>query len=390
MPPKVFIIAGEESADHHGAALVRALRELAPDVEVKGYGGHRLVAAGADVRPDLVNNAVVGFSAVLPRLNYFRKKLNEAESWVRDWKPDVVIPIDYPGFNVRIARRVRKNGARVLYYVSPQVWAWWRSRIKGIKRAVDKMLVLFPFEEDLYLDQGIRVEYVGHPLFDYISSETPDPGYRASIGVGPGEPLVALLPGSRDKSMAFLLPLVLEIAKRIKAARPETRFVLPCGRTAYVAWAKQEVAARGLDVAVTDGRAHDAMRNARFAVATSGTTTLECLFFELPMVIVYRVGPVLYLGSKTLLATKYIGLANIIAGREVVPEFLDWRDRPDDIAKAALELYDEGPPRVQCLADLKEAKAKLGQAGASRRAAEAALAIIREKRRRASGNGNTP
>lgn len=381
MAPKVFIVAGEESADHHGAALVRALRELEPGIEVQGYGGKRLAAAGANVKPDLVNNAVVGFSAVLPRLNFFRKKLNEAEAWIAEWKPDVVIPIDNPGFNMRLSRRARAIGVRVLYYVSPQVWAWWRSRIKRIKSAVDKMLVLFPFEESLYRENGIRVEYVGHPLFDYIAAETPDPRFRESIGIGPDERLVALFPGSRDKSMSYLLPLVLDVARRIQDLRPGTQFVCPCSRPKYVEWVRREARARDLRVAVIDGRAHDAMRNARLAIATSGTTTLECLYFGLPMVIVYRVGPLLWTLSKGFLATEHIGLANIIAGRRIVPEFLDWRNRPRTVARTALELYDEGPPRERCLADLREARAKLGEAGASKRAARAALEMIRENHR---------
>jgi lipid-A-disaccharide synthase len=381
MPPKVFILAGEESGDSHGAALVRALREMEPGVEVRGYGGRRLLAAGADVKTDLVDNSSVGFVEVLPRLKFFIQKGFEVARQIAEWKPDVVIPIDNPGFNMRVARHVRRAGARVLYYVSPQVWAWWSSRIKGYRRAIDKMLVLFPFEEGLYLDHLIRVEYVGHPLFDYIGAEAPDPDYRRSIGVGPEEPLVALFPGSRQKSVAYLLPLFVETAKRIRAARPGTRFVLPAGKPAFVEWARRVAKERGLEVAVTDGRAHDAMRTARFALATSGTTTLECLYFGLPMVIAYRTGPVVWLGSRIFLGTRYIGLPNIIAGREVVPEFLDWRDRPDDLAAASIALLDEGPARARCLADLSETRKRLGEAGASRRAARAVLSLIRERKR---------
>ena len=389
MPPKVFIVAGEHSADHHGAALVRAMRELAPDVEVQGYGGKCLAAEGALVKDDLVNNAVMGIAAVIPRIPFFLRTLREAARWIAEWKPDIVIPIDNPGFNMCLSMRVRFKGPRVLYYVSPQVWAWWRSRIKGFKRKVDKMLVLFPFEEPLYQEQGIRVEYVGHPLFDYIPAETTDPNYRASIGLGPDEPLVVLLPGSRNKSTARLLPLILDVAARVKAARPKTRFVLPCARPHFIGPAKAAVAARGLDVAVTDGRAHEAMRAARCAIVTSGTSTLECLYFELPMVITYRLGLVEWLGLKAVLATKHIGYANIIADREIVPEFLDWRDRPDDIARATIELLDEGPRREQCLKDLRAARATLGDAGASRRAAQAALSLIKEKRRRVNGRSGS-
>lgn len=381
MPPKVFIMAGEESGDGHGAALVRALKELDPSVEVKGYGGRRILAAGGDVKTDLVDNASMGFVEVLPRLGFFVKKMGEAARWIDEWRPDVVIPIDNPGFNMRVAKRVRHAGARVLYYVSPQVWAWWSSRIRRYRRAVDKMLVLFPFEEPLYLENMIRVEYVGHPLFDYLGDEPLDPGYRASIGVLPEEPLVALFPGSRDKSMAFLLPLFLDAAKRLQEARPKARFVLAAGKSKYVPWALAEAAKRGLKISVTDGRSHDAMRAADFAISTSGTTTLECLYFGLPMVIVYKTGPALWVLSKFMLSSKFIGLPNIVAGREIVPELLDWRDRPDRIVEAALPLLDPGPRREQCKRDLAETKTRLGTAGASRRAAKAVLDICRERRR---------
>ncbi|HVY60446.1 MAG TPA: lipid-A-disaccharide synthase, partial [Planctomycetota bacterium] len=379
---RVFILAGEKSADQHGAELVRALRELEPGIEVQGYGGQSLSDAGALVKPDLVNNAVVGVGPIIPRIPFFVRTFFAAARWIREWQPDVVIPIDNPGFNMWLSWWVRRAGARVLYYVSPQVWAWWRGRIKGYKKNIDKMLCLFPFEEALYLEQGIRVEYVGHPLFDYIPKERPDPGYLASIGAKPGDPLVVLLPGSRDRSTGRLLPLFLEVAKRIQAARPAVRFVLPAARPHFVEPMRAAAKERGLEVAVTEGRAHEAMRHARAAIVTSGTSTLECMYFGLPMTIVYRLGLVEWLGLQVMLATKHLGYVNIFADREIVPEFVDWRDRPDEIAAAAIPLIDEGPRREQCLKDLAVERAKLGEAGASRRAAEAVLGMIRERRRR--------
>lgn len=375
MPPKILILAGEESGDAHGAALVTALRALEPAVEIEAWGGRRLADAGARLQEDVLAHAVMGVRAVLPKLPYFRDLYWRICARVRAWRPDVVIPIDNPGLNLRVAARARRvPGVRVLYYVSPQIWAWWPWRVRRVIRSVDKMLVILPFEESIYRERGGQVEYVGHPLFDYIEAERQDP----LDGGSPEDPLVALLPGSRQSEVAKLLPLVLDAAVRVRAKRPRARFALPAARAAFVPAIEEAARARGLEVAVLDGRAHDVMRAARVAIVASGTATLECLYFRLPMVIVYRVGAVSYVGAKALLAVDDIGLANIVAGKRIVPEFLDWRDRPDEVARAAVELLDEGPARARCMADLDAARARLGEPGASRRAAMAALALARE------------
>lgn len=383
MAPRFLIVAGEESGDAHGAALVRALRRLEPAAEIEAWGGRRLAEAGATLRFDLVPHAVMGIRRVIRKIPFFRRVMKEVLARAAAWRPDVVIPIDYPGFNLRLSARLRSEvpGARLLYYVSPQVWAWRRGRVKKIVRIVDKMLVLFPFEVPLYEARGGRVEHVGHPLFDYIEAETPDPRFRARIGVGPEDQLVALLPGSRAAEVERLLPLVLDAARRIGDERPEARFALAAARPEFAARAREAAAARGLEVAVLEGGAHEVMRHARVAIVASGTATLECLYFRLPMVIVYRVGPLSYLGAKALLSVPDIGLANIVAERRIVPEFLDWRDRPDEVARAALQLYDTGGARERCLADLDAARRRLGEPGASERAARAALEMAKERSR---------
>ncbi len=382
MPPRIFLIAGEESGDRLGAGLVEELRRLEPAVECEGLGGRRMAAAGCRLRQNLVEHAVMGIAAVLKKLPFFRRVYRETVAAIALERPDLVIPIDYPGLNMRIAKAARRAGVPVLYYVSPQVWAWRRGRLRKMKRAIDKMLVLFPFEAPLYRDRGIAVEWVGHPMLDAIAAERPDPSFLERIGVRPGEPLVGLLPGSRAQELKRLLPVVLDAAAILKSERSALRFAVPCAKPAFRDAVARAVAARPAlagagTVAVLDGEAHEVLRNARAALVASGTATLECLCFGLPLVILYNVGPVTYLLSKAFLHTKHIGMVNILAGRGVVPELLDFRDRSREIAAAALPLLDDGPERERVRAELAALRGTLGGEGASRRAAEAALAMAR-------------
>ncbi len=387
MPPRIFVIAGEESGDVHGAALVRELRALEPRVEVEGFGGRRMAEAGCRLHLDLVQHAVMGVAAVVRNVRFFRRVYRDAVDRIRRTRPDLVVPIDYPGLNLRIARAARAASVPVLYYVSPQVWAWLPHRIRKIARSVDKMLVLFPFEERLYLDRGIRVEYVGHSVFDAMAAEPPDPGFRDRLGLRADEPLVALLPGSRAQEVDRLLPLILDAAALLKRERPAARFAVPCARPAFVEAVRRQAAARGLEVAILEGEARAVVRNARVAIVASGTATLEGLYFGTPMVVVYRVNPAVYALARLFLKTRHIGMVNILGGdRDVVPELLSFRDRPQWVADRAVELLDDGEPRRRVLEDLAQVRAALGERGASRRAALAALSFCAERMRRRNGH----
>ncbi|MHC4830434.1 MAG: lipid-A-disaccharide synthase, partial [Planctomycetota bacterium] len=373
---RVLILAGEASGDSHGAELVEALKRIEPDVEIEAWGGHKLEEAGAKVHEDLVAHAVMGLFPVLAKLPYFIGVKRRILARISEWQPDIVIPIDYPGLNLRVAKAARRLGARVLYYVSPQVWAWWRSRVKRIGRAIDKMLVLFPFEVEFYRSHRIDVEYVGHPLLDAMAHERRDLTLRERLGISPDEPILAILPGSRPREIRKLVPLMLDVAKIVKARHPEARLVAAAARDAFVPEIEAAARERDLEVTVLPGGARDLMREGRVGLVASGTATLECLFAKLPMVICYRLGLLSWLGAKLLLATEHIGLANIVCGRRAVPEFFDWRNRPEAIAESVVRLFEDTADRERCLADLAVGRQKLGEPGASERAARAAIAMI--------------
>jgi lipid-A-disaccharide synthase len=375
-PPKILMLAGEESGDAHAADLCRELLRIMPDAEIHAWGGPRLAAAGATVHEDVLDNALMGIFPVLAHFPEIWSVYWRIAKFVTRWRPDLVIPVDYPGLHMRIARRVKRPHRKVLYYVSPQVWAWWRSRIRRIGRAIHKMLVLFPFEAEIYREFGVPAEYVGHPMFDKFAGEKHDRGFRDAIGVGADEPVLGLFPGSRTGEVKRLLPLFLDAALGLRAQRPDLRFCLAAAKPPFAEQARQAAAQRGLEVAVVEGRAHDLMREARLGLVASGTATLESVYFGMPMVIAYRLDPVSWLGAKAIVQTEHIGLANIVAGRGIVPEILDWRNRPGRLVEAALPLLNDGPERERCLRDLAETKASLGGPGASRRAAEAAARLL--------------
>ncbi|GIW72255.1 MAG: lipid-A-disaccharide synthase 1 [Planctomycetota bacterium] len=389
--PRILIVAGEESGDAHAAELVRGLRSLLPHAEIEAWGGERLRAAGAHLHENIVQHAVMGLFPVLLKLFYFIGLYLRIVRRIRRWRPDLVIPVDFPGLNLRIARRAKRLGARVLYYVSPQVWAWWRWRIRRIGGAIHKMLVLFPFEEALYRERGIEAEYVGHPLLDrHASPPPPHAQSRSDIGAADDRHLVALLPGSRRGELRRLVPLVLDAAVRLRALRPAVRFVLVAANRDFAEAARRGAAARGLEVQIVQGRMAEVLSAARLAIVASGTATLECLYFRVPMVIVYRLDPLSWLGAKLVLATRHIGLANIIAGDGIVPEILDWRHRPERVVQAALPLLDDGEARQRCLQQLERARALLGEPGASERAAHAALRLLGAGRELAAPRTSCP
>ncbi|RME73271.1 MAG: lipid-A-disaccharide synthase [Planctomycetota bacterium] len=373
--PRILILAGEASGDAHGAELCRALRRLVPEAEIHAWGGPRLAEAGAVLHEDVLEHAVMGLFPVLAHLPALWKLYWRIARFATRWRPDLVIPIDYPGLHLRLARRMKRPHRRVLYYVSPQVWAWWRSRIRRVGASVHRMLVLFPFEVELYRRYGVAAEYVGHPLLDKLS-RPPRESLRRRLGLPADAPLLGLFPGSRRAELRRLLPLVLDAARDLVRLRPALRPVLAAANPAFAEAARSGARERGLELAVVHNAAHDLMREARAGLVASGTATLESAYLGMPMVIAYRLDPLSWLGAQWIVQTEHIGLANIVAGREVVPEILDWRHRPRRLVEAALPLLDDGAARERCLAGLAEVRARLGSPGASERAARAALRLL--------------
>jgi lipid-A-disaccharide synthase len=377
-------VAGESSGDSHGAELVRALKTLEPDVQVESLGGPALEAAGAHSPFDFVEHATMGFIPVLKKLPFFTRTLREtAERLERD-PPDVLVPIDYPGFNLRLAKRARAAGIFVCYYVSPQVWAWAPWRIKKVARAVDHMMCLFPFEKTFYEQHGVPVTHVGHPIFDALRAEPKLPGFREEMGAAPSDPIVALLPGSRDQETTQNLPLMLDAARAVLARAPDARFLVPCAHPRLRPAIDAIVAThgQGLPVTVLEGKAREVARRARVAIVTSGTATLELLFHEVPMVVVYRAPHVqTTLVRRFLMTIPWISLVNILADRDAVPEFVGGKWTSDEAARACAELLRDGRARKKCLATLRNLKKEVAAPGASLRAAATVLAVARERAR---------
>jgi len=363
---RIFLAAGETSGDIHGANLVRALCAADAGVVCEGLGGPRMAAAGMELREDLAGRAIMGFAEVARSLPYIRRVFRETEAHLAKTRPDCVVLIDYPGFNMRLAARAKAMGLRVVYYISPQVWAWKAGRVKTLARVVDKMLVILPFEEKLYREAGVDCAFVGHPLMDQLEAAPVEGIYRGGL-------LVGLLPGSREQEIRRLMQPMIAVARGIRAAHPEVRFVVPCVNAAREAQVR--ALSGDLPIETTIGRMYEVLDAARFCLVASGTATLETALFGVPMAILYKTGRLNYWIARRLVRIPHIGLVNILAGRGIVPEFIQEQASADAILPVALELMADTPRRRQMLDDLAALRAALGGPGASMRAARAIVAV---------------
>ena len=381
-PLRVFISAGEHSGDSHGAALAKRLREREPEIVLQGMGGPLMQQAGVEIPFDFVEHAAMGLVNVLKALPFFTRTLKETAARLIADPPDVLVPIDYPGFNLRLSGKAKKAGIQVAYYVSPQVWAWRPSRIHRIARLVDHMMVLFPFEQALYEAVGVPCTFVGHPLFDELRLRKRSPAFRDGLGLDPATPLLGILPGSRRQEIERNLPLELKAANLIHAQRPDVRYAIPVAQQSLDELTRKLVAehAPDLPIQILEGKASDIARVSRAALCASGTATLELLHYECPMVVIYQATRAQAVFVKRLLTTEWIGLVNVLAQREICPEFADHKDRSAEIAEAALGLLGSGKARKQCLTRMRNLKAEVDVKGAHPRAAETVLRLAREAR----------
>lgn len=336
--PTIMLSAGEPSGDLHGAAVARALRRRWPNARLFGLGGPRMADAGVELLADMNDLAVMGFAEVVGRVPFFLGLLRRVRRQLRERRADLVIPIDYPGFNLRISRAARELRIPVLYYIAPQVWAWHRSRIHQLARTADHLAVILPFEEALFREAGARVTFVGHPLLDTAPEVRPRESFCAEIGLDHRRPILALFPGSRAQEVERHLTVFTETALRVLEEQPAVQPVI--------------AAAESLDDAAYSGapfplvrRSDELLAHARAALVKSGTTTLEAALAGVPIVIVYRTHPVTFWLAKRLVRVDHIGLANLVAGQRAAPEFLQDRAEPAALADALLPLLGEGPER---------------------------------------------
>ncbi len=367
----IFIVSGEESGDLHGSSLIAALKRLMPGLKVGGMGGARMRASGL-VGPDSREVSVVGVVEVIEKLPKILRTFKALKKNLLGFQADAVVLIDFPDFNLRFAKEVKKLGIPVIYYISPQVWAWRKGRIAKIARLVDKMLVVFPFEAEPYRDRGVDVEYVGHPLADSAKLDLPEAGAKKDLGLSPGSLCVALLPGSRTGEIKRLLPPMLEAAVLIEKGLAEKPvFLLPAANSIDDSLIDGYLSGVPVDVRVVRHMMHTALRASEAAVVASGTATLETALIGTPMVIIYRMSAVSYWIARALIKLPYAGLPNIIAGRETVKELIQGEATPENIAREILSILNDPRKRESILESYSEIRASLKNGAAE----NAALAI---------------
>ncbi|HUL74274.1 MAG TPA: lipid-A-disaccharide synthase [Vicinamibacterales bacterium] len=372
---RVMISCGEASGDMYAGALVRAIRALDPGVDVFGFGGDQMRTAGAELVGDYRGFSVTGLIeaiSVLPRSWAMLRRLREAAAARR---PDVFVAIDFPDFNFQLLPAMRRLGVKIVYYVSPQLWAWRPGRLETIRRNVDRMLVIFPFEQAIYERAGVPVEFVGHPLLDLTRPATPRAEFLRAVGLDPDRPVLALLPGSRPNELRYVLPALAGAAPIIAASVPGVQFLvarapsLDDGLFAPLEAVRQ----RGLPVAIATQATDDVLDAADAVVTASGTATVQSALHGTPMVIVYRLSPLTYAIGRRFVRVQTYGMVNLVAGRRVVPELIQDALTPEAVAREVVPLLTDRARADAMRRDLADVRARLGGPGASRRAAEVTL-----------------
>jgi lipid-A-disaccharide synthase len=373
----LMIVAGEASGDKHGAKLVAALCAERPDLafEFFGAGGDEMRAAGVETLVDAREVAIMGALEVARALPKFLRVFRRLREAARERKPQLVILIDWPEFNLRLAKKLKQDGHRVVYYISPQIWAWRSYRIRTIKRDVERMLVILPFEKDYYERQGVEVDYVGHPLLDSVRVTINRAEFCARYNLDPARPLVALLPGSRHSELQHILPPLLDAAQLLIHSRPELQFILPLAQT----FARVELPAAINDapnLRLIENDTYNALAAAHLAVVASGTATLETTIIGTPLIVVYRSSQLNWRIFRPLINVPFVGMPNLIAGREIAPEVLQDELNGANLAARIVKLLDDQEALKRLRAELAEVRAKLGAAQASERAAQKILALL--------------
>jgi lipid-A-disaccharide synthase len=370
-PKRVLLSCGEPSGDAYAAELLRELRGQLPQLEAFGIGGDRLREQGCALLADQRELAVVGLLEVVKHLRRIRAVFDALVAEAERRRPDVAVLIDYPDFNLRLGRALHARGIPVVYYVSPQLWAWRRGRIHSIRRTARRMLVIFPFEEAIYRDAGVPVRFVGHPLVDLVRPPADPQPFFQRLGLDPQRPLVTLLPGSRPSEIAHNLPGLAAAARVLAGRDGRLQFVAAVAPSLDPEMLRPPLA--GGEIRLVHGETVPALAAARVALVASGTATVETALVGTPMVVVYRLAALTYFLGRPLVRVPHVAMVNLIAGRRAVPELIQGEFRPERVAAEAARLLPDDEPRHQMLRDLAEVRERLGAGGASRRAAAAVL-----------------
>lgn len=374
---RLMIVAGEASGDKHGAHLVEAMRTLRPDLRLEffGAGGDEMRAAGVETIVDVRELAIMGaleIAAALPKFLRVFKQLREA---AQQRHPDAVILIDWPEFNLRLAKKLKRDGQRIFYYISPQVWAWRSYRVNAIKRDVERMLVILPFEQDYYQKAGVKVEYVGHPLLDSVRVTASRAEFCSRHKLDPERPIVAMLPGSRRKEVAYILPPMIEAARELQQTRPDLQIVIALAPTIaqeQIELITSQYQLPSNSLLITNDT-YNAIAAAELAIVASGTATLETAIIGTPLIVVYKASALNWRIFWPLINVPFVGMPNLIAGREIAPELLQDSLTGSKLAACIAEFVNDEARLIQARRDLEEVKNKLGECEASRRAAQCLL-----------------
>ena len=366
---KYYIIAGEASGDLHGSNLVRQLKLQDTAADIRSWGGDLMEAAGARVVKHYKELAFMGFVEVLMNLRTILHNIDICKKDIAAFKPDVLVLVDYPGFNMRIAAWAKQQGIKTVYYISPQVWAWKENRVKKIKQSVDKMLCILPFEQAFYHKWNYEVEYVGHPLVEVIKAAKEEP---ADVPLS-GKPIIAVLPGSRKQEVSVKLPIMLTMAKHF----PEYQFIVAQAPSLDDHFL-ESLTGKHPNVSMVKGQTYKLLRQAQAALVTSGTATLETALFGVPEVVCYKGNPISYFFAKKLIKVKYISLVNLVMDKLVVKELIQHDLTEENLLKELTSLLKDETARRRVMADYAALWDKLGEKDASRRAAEVICEYAKE------------
>ncbi|HXJ79329.1 MAG TPA: lipid-A-disaccharide synthase [Candidatus Methylomirabilis sp.] len=376
----VMLSAGEASGDLHGSTLCRALQDLRPGVRLCGMGGARMKAAGMEMIADPTSRAVVGINEALGRIPELYRAYRHLVRRLHAERPHVLVLIDFPDFNLYLARQARRAGVPVVYFIPPQIWAWRPGRIRTIARRVNRVLAVLPFERELYEAAGVPVDFVGHPLLDVLPLDLGRDEARRRLGLDPGDVVVGLLPGSRREEVTRLLPAMLAATKRLASARPAPRFVLGLASTVdrrIIDTMLQPGSSGAPPVAVVEQRTYEVMAGADVIFVASGTATLEAALLGAPMVVCYRVSRVTEAMVRLLVTVPWASLPNIVSGRPIVPEILQDQVSGERLAVEALKLLDGPLAATAQRTAFKDLRGRLGEPGVARRAAVAVIEAAR-------------
>lgn len=376
MSGKIMIIAGEASGDMYGARLVEEAHRLDSPVRFFGIGGPAMRRAGVDTLVDSKEMAVMGIVEVISHFGVIYRAFRKMEELLKSEKPELLILIDYPGFNLRLAEKAKNAGVKVLYFITPQVWAWHAGRAKKIARLVDHAAVILPFEVPIFEKEGLETTFVGHPLLEMAAPSMPKGEAQRLFGLDPARRTVGLFPGSRKRELNSLLPVMLESAGLLKESFPDLQFILPLAPGLDRHILDRQLAESGLDIAVIEGKNYDVMQVCDVIIAASGTVTMEIALFGIPMVIVYKVAPLTYAIGKMLVQVEHAGICNIIAGERVVPELIQHEANPESIFAEISSMLTDRDRYAQIREKLLGVRAKLGEPGTFGRVARIAMKIM--------------